>query len=208
MNAKELYAQVDNMLKTTGIWTKEQSEIYSVLKLLLHEHAISKKFYKVNGRYGEFLDFMFEQDWYKQDKDRLYVHNIIKSCVLLESPVNRQEGIKIVLLFRNNNTMLTGFYDKKLGVFYVYFSNDKGQQAYIAYYNTHKDTKEQHSMRLPEFDKIYEVTTYIDTMLKKSSLIRLVVDIFRFYKCELLLHHDIGLRYNVTLDQIYSKIRA
>ena len=63
-------------------------------------------------------------------------------------------------------------------------------------------------MLLPEFEKIYEVTGFLDTMLKKGSLIRLVVDIFRFYKCETLLHHNVGLRYDVTLEQIYSKIRA
>ena len=208
MYAKELYAQLDQKLKTDNIWTKEQAEIYNVLKLLLHEHSLSKKFYKVNARYGEFVDFMLEQDWYKEDKDKLYVRNVIRSCVLLEHPINRQEGIKIVLLFRRFDTKLTGFYDKKLGIFYVYFSKDESKYAYLAYYNTHKDTKEQHSMRLPEFDKIYEVTEFLDTMLKKSSLVRLVVDIFRFYKCEMLLHHNIGLRYDVTLEQIYTKIRA
>jgi hypothetical protein len=208
MNAKELYAHLDKRLKTDNIWTKEQAEIYSVLKLLLHEHSLSKKFYKVNANHSEYLKFILEQDWLKEDKDKLYVHNVIKSCVLLEHPINREEGIKIVLLFRGFDVTLTGFYDKKLGIFYVYFSKNSNEPAYLAYYNTHKDTKEQHVMRLPEFEKIYKVSGFLDTMLKKSSLIRFVVDTFRFYKCEMLLHHAVGLRYDVTLDQIYSKIRA
>lgn len=208
MSAKDLYIDICKKLKTETVWTKEQAEIYSTLKLLVQEHTLCKRFYKVNSRHKEFLDYMTEQDWYKQDKDKLYVLSILKSCMLLENPINEPGGIKITLFFKGFETCLNGFYDKKIGLFYVYFSKNNKEPAYLAYFNTHKDTKEQHSMRLPDFEKIYEVTEFLDTMFKKSSLIRLVVDVFRFYNCETLLHHAIGIRYDVTLEQIYSKIHA
>ncbi len=208
MDAKKLYEQLTQVLKTDTVWSKEQAAVYSTLKLLLQEHSLSKKIYKVNTTHRDFLNYMFEQEWYQKDTDKIYVRSIIKCCVLLEIPVNIPDGIKIVLFFKDFNVKLTGFYDKKIGIFYIYFSRDNEEPAYLAYYNTHKDTKEQNSMLLPEFEKIYKVTGFLDTMLKKSSLIKLVVDIFRFYKCETLLHHNVGLRYDVTLEQIYSKIRA
>lgn len=211
MNTKELYVFVNQKLKTDSVWTKEQAELYSTLKLLLHEHSLSKKFYKVNKNHAEFLNFMFEKDWYKEDKDKIYIKNIIKVCVVLENPINNSEGIKILLYFKGFDVYLTGFYDKKIEVFYIYFSkklSESSEPAYLAYYNTHSNIKEQHSMRLPQFEKIYEVTGFLDTMIKKASLIRMVVDILRFHKCESLMHHNVGLNYNVTLEQIYSKIRA
>lgn len=209
MSTKKLYDELSEKLKTNTIWTKEQAEIYETIKLLLHENSLSKKFYKVNMRYKEYLDFMNELDWYKQDKDKLYVNKIIKSCVLLENPINNSEGIKITLFFKELNIKLNGFYDKKLDIFYIYFSKDTSNEiAYMAYYNTHKDTRGQSDMRLPEFEKIYKVTGFLDTMFKKSSLVKFVVDTFRFYNCELLLLHNVGIRYNITLDQIYNKIHA
>lgn len=211
MNTKELYVFVNQKLKTDSVWTKEQAELYSTLKLLLHEHSLSKKFYKTNKNHAEFLNFMFEKDWYKEDKDKIYIKNIIKVCVVLENPINNSEGIKILLYFKGFDVYLTGFYDKKIEVFYIYFSkklSESSEPAYLAYYNTHSNIKEQHSMRLPQFEKIYDVTGFLDTMIKKASLIRMVVDILRFHKCGPLLHHNVGLSYNVTLEQIYSKIRA
>lgn len=208
MSAKDLYSQISKKLKTDTIWTKEQAELYETLKLLLQENSLSKKFYKVNMHYNEYLKFMFEREWYNQDKDKLFINKIIKNCVLLENTINNSDGIKIILFFKLFNIKLNGFYDKKLDIFYIYFSKDNGKNAYLAYFNTHKDIKEQYSMRLPEFEKIYNLTGFLDTMFKKSSLIQFVVDTFRFYNCELLLCHNVGIRYNVTLDQIYSKIRA
>jgi len=208
MSAKDLYSSINKNLKTDTVWTKEQYEIYCVLKLLLQENNLSKKIYKVNKNHKDFLQFMHEQEWYKNDKDKLYVHDMIKYCMLVEQPINNSEGVKITLFFKNFETYLNGFFDKKLNIFYIYFSKNNKKNAYIAYYNTHKDTREQHNMRLPEFEKIYETTGFIDTMLKKGSLVRFVVDVFRFYKCEILLHLSVGLRYNVTLEQIYSQIRV
>ena len=209
MSAKNLYDDLCQKLKTDTIWTKEQAEIYETLKLLLHEHSLNKKLYKVNVHHKEYIDYMSELDWYKEDKDKLYVNKIIKSCVLLENTINNNQGIKITLFFKDINIKLNGFYDKKLDIFYIYFSKDKNNEiAYLAYYNTHKDTKNQLDMRLPEFEKIYNVTGFLDTAFKKSSLIKFVVDTFRFYDCDLLLLHNVGINYNITLNQIYSKIRA
>jgi len=209
MSAKNLYDDLCKRLKTDTVWTKEQAELYETLKLLLHEHSLCKKFYKVNMHHKDYIDFMNELDWYKQDKDKLYVNKIIKSCVLLENPINNSQGIKIILFFKELNIKLNGFYDKKLDIFYIYFSKDKNNEiAYVTYYNTHKDTRIQADMRLPEFEKIYNVTGFLDTMLKRGSLIKFIVDTLRFYGCELLLLHNVGIRYNITLDQIYNKIHT
>ena len=209
MSAKNLYVDLCQKLKTDTIWTKEQAEIYETLKLLLHEHSLSKKFYKVNINHKEYIDYMVELDWYKQDKDKLYVNKIIKSCILLENPINNSEGVKIILFFKELNIKLKKLHNKKLDIFYIYFSKDKNNEiAYVAYYNTHKDKRNQADMLLPEFEKIYNVSGFLDTMFKKSSLVKFVVDTLRFYGCELLLLHNVGIRYNITLNEIYSKIRA
>ena len=200
----KIYEECDRLLNSDGIWNDNQALLYSSLKVLLKKQSLSKKLYKLNkDHYEDYVKFLKETDWYIGDSDRIYIELLFKSCLLYDPIVNTEKGIKCVFFIKHTQCFLNIFYDKLLNVFYVYFSKNNAK-AFVCYYNGHEKIKLQKEMRLPEFENIYQVTEFSDSMFKKSSLIKFVVDTIRFYGLEEILFLNIGINYPVNLNSIYN----
>lgn len=203
----KFYQEGKLMLRSEGLWNENQELLYNTIKTLLKENSLSHKLYKLNKDcHGPYVNFIKEKDWFTYDKDRIYIETVLKTCMLFEPPLMTNDGIKLVLYFKGNDSFLCAFYDKKLEVFYLYaLSKTKNKKAHLCYYNRHANIKYQKSLRLPEFSEIYETLGLLEAMFKKSSLIKFIVDTLLFYNLDPLLHIHIGINYNITLKQIYEK---
>jgi hypothetical protein len=202
----KFYQEGKIMLRTDGIWNENQELLYNTIKRLLKENSLSHKIYRLNKDcHDHYVNFIKEKDWFIYDKDRLYVENVAKVCVLFQPPVISQHGIKLVLYLNGYNSFLYAFYDRKLEIFYLYGLSKNNDRAHICYYNTHANIKYQKSLRLPEFEKFYEITGILEAMFKKGHLIKFIIDTLLFYNMEELLNINIGINYNITLKQIYEK---
>jgi hypothetical protein len=200
----KVYEECNSLLKCDSIWNSNQALLYSSLKVLLKEQALSKKLYKLNKDHHEkYIKFIKEQDWYIGDSDRIYIDTIVNTFLLYDPIVCNDKGIKCVFFIKNTMSYLTIFYDKLLNVFYVYFSKNNAK-AFVCYYNGHDKIKMQKELRLPQFESIYEVSGFSDSMFKKSSLVKFIVDSLKFYGLEELIFLNIGINYPVNLNSIYN----
>ena len=208
--AESVYKYVSDKLKCETKWTDDQAKIYDCLKLLLADYRIEKQIYKLNDKYADYKKFIMCRPWYNGNKNRLYIDNLTRNCVLSEKVINDEErGTRIVLFFKNFNCNLQLFHDKKLELFYGYFSHKNSKETgYFACNNPHKNIQEQNVMKIPDFDAMYKISNIMDSMITKKNFMLFIIDTIRYYCVDnqTVLNIKIGLNYNITLEQLYQQI--
>lgn len=224
MSPVQLESRLSNILSTKKIWTEEQAKIYQSLLRLVKSNQEKFDLYKLNLNREQLVQKINEQPWLEECVNKSKLQSLINNSIieLNEKVIEEMDGgdhrdtLRVTINFPSHRFKFHIYYseyfrgNKRLQVhsmsFFSQLNNDK-VRAYFTFYDNVKNKKYQETLRLPQFEQIYQVTGKNEIDISKSSFVKLFTEIVIFFdEKERIANTKIGLKYPLSLNQLKTQI--
>jgi len=190
-------------------WTHTQYDTYKLLKQYVDNlESNGRAFETIDDRSIIRSNFM-EQIWFKYSKSKPIISQLLDAMKLNTYTFHQSMyciNLYVVLSF--NQFRLNGCLYKNLVNnyinYYIYLENNTHDKAYLTYYT--KSTDNELKIKLPEFDKIYQIINIDQSILYQCDLLNFFSEIIMYYDESCTIGDlPIGNDINITLNQLIEK---
>lgn len=202
------------LVLSKNTWTREQHNLYKIVKTYSDNYEKENKKYETRDDIDIIRNNLISQYWYKVCTIKPAL-NILFDSMSLEtfSYSSNEHAINYILVMNFDKFNLSiSFYKNKKNEcinYYIYFENfETKNKAYLCYYTKalkFTPSKELLALKIPEFDKIYQVTDISPSIFTQFDLVCFFSEII-FYYDESGEIGNINMTYSVSqsLNQLIS----
>ena len=208
-----LESLLSSIFETTE-WTQYQHNSYVTLKHYVNNFKENNKKYEIKDDRLIIRNNLKDQRWFTFSKSKPLMSNLLDSMILERYICDDNEycvNFMLVISFGSFKLHACLYKNKvnNLINYYVSFENNAKQRAYMAYYTISMGTEPTENMKkikLPEFEKIYTITSISSQMFYQYDLLNFFAEIIMYYD-ESGLIGDISLGNNtpITFNQLITK---
>ena len=198
-------------------WTSTQHDTYRFLSNLIRDERIINRIKQFESKDDKNIirgNFK-EQPWFIYSKSKPIITQLIEQMKPINYHYNHVDGIFTHLLIDldfGRFTLHGYLYHNDLNHMtstHIYFENRRHQKAYLTYY-THLDGFETpdnlKGLKLPEFDKIYQISNLSQSIIYQCDLLNFFAEIIIYYDDSNQLGElPISHQCNVTLNQLIEQ---
>lgn len=198
-------------------WTKNQHDTYKLLKHYVDTMKDVNHAHELRDDKTIIRNNFKNQAWFIHSRSKPIIHQLLDSMDLVTYMCDcGDQVINMYLVLKFGHFRVHGCLYKNMVNdtinYYIYFENDKHQRAYLTYY-THvpghvvSDTVKQ--IKVPEFDKIYDLIKIDQNLLYQCDLLNFFAEIIMFYdESELIGTLPMSQNMTVNLNQLIQKFNT
>lgn len=195
-------------------WTQSQYQSYRLLSDYVSNYKEKNKQYELREDKLIIRNNIKEQSWYNYSKSKIIVNNILDEMALVKYISDNKESCVNFMIHLSFGTFSLNvcFYKNKINQminYYIFFENNKGEKGYLAYYIMATGTQIVDTLKkikLPEFDKIYQITGINSQIFYQYELLNFFSEIIMYYDDSGLIGDiHLGNFLPVTLNQLINK---
>jgi len=214
MELKKLVTSVRTQLATifnVREWSPTQHDTYKWLKQLVQQFSTTEQLFESKDDKVIIRNNLKDEMWYNCSKSKPIIGQLLDSMSLQHYTYDHHEDcLSLSLVMKFNyfalHSELYQNYTDQLTHTYIYVENPQHQRAYITFYTKFPGTEMPSNLKLPDFDKIYQVTNLSQTIMYQSDLLNFLSEITMYYDDSGILGDlPIGNGINVTLNQLINK---
>jgi len=202
-----------NLLKgifNVNEWSNTQYTTYKSIQQIANEFKEHKRMFETKDDLIIIRSNLKEQLWYKYSKSKPIISHLLDTMKLLNHTYEHNlHCINFTLSLQFDKFEVHACLYKNLinnvTIYYIYLEN-KQKRAYVASYMKPVETKSKNINKLPEFDKIYEITSMSQNIICQCDLLNLFAEIIMYYDDSTTIGTmPISHEVNVTLNQLIEK---
>lgn len=197
------------------IWTNTQHEAFKLIDSYVNDLMEENRIFETKDDKIVIRDNIKEQDWFHFSKSKPIISQLLDSMKLTNHTFKHNKFyVNMYVVLNFNQFQLVGcFYQNFINNmvnFYIYFENQKKQKAYLTYYTSPSTVPQSDKiLKLPEFDRIYEITNISQNILYQCDLLNFFAEIVMYYdESQTIGNLPIGNGFHVTLDQLIHKLNS
>lgn len=203
-----------NQLFENESWNSQQHLGYNLMRNNVQHFKEKNKKFEIKDDRMIIRNNLKEQLWYGYSKSKPIMNQLLDLMVMTNYICDVND-------YCNNFMLVTSFDKFKLHTclyhnhinkflnFYIYFENEQKNRAYLAYYTLAMGMEPNGNMKnlkLPEFEKIYQVTGLNQQMFYQYDLLNFFAEIIMYYEeSNQLGNIQISHIMPVTLNQLIEK---
>jgi hypothetical protein len=192
-------------------WSHPQYETYKVIKSYVESYEEENRRYEVKDDKIIIRNNFKEQPWFAYSKSKPIISQLIDQMKLVDYIYDKNEfclNLYVVLAFDNfklNGCLYKNTVNDCIN-YYISLENHRHQKAYLTYYTHFHGVDANQKLKLPEFNKIYDITKLSQTILYQGDLLNFFAEIIMYYdESNTIGDLPIGVDLNVTLNQLVEK---
>lgn len=215
---------INNIIKTYLIdtfdvieWSSKQYETYKLIKQYVNNFKENNRIHESRDDKKIIRNNLKDQSWFTFSKAKPIISHLLDEMKLTNYTFDHNQcclNFNIVLSF-NHFQLIACLYKNYINScvnYYILFENNQKQRAYLTYYTSMVGTiltDAIKNIRLPEFDKIYEIIGINQNIFYQSDLLNFFAEIIMYYDDsstigDLPMGHDLS----ISINQLIEKFNA
>ncbi len=195
-------------------WTSLQHDAYTIIRHYVDNYEKNNKKYEIKDDKLIIRNNFKDQIWFNYSKAKPMIAHLLDSMTLIDYIFDNNLNslnFQVLISFDRFSLHACLYKNTENGClnFYIFFQNKQKQRAYMAYYtesmvmNTKEDIK---TLRLPEFEKIYQVIEIDSEIFYQYDLLNFFSEIIMYYdESGSVGDQKISPGVPVTLNQLINK---
>lgn len=206
---KAINSMLSNIFKSDE-WSSVQYNTYKAIQQYVDEFKGKKRIYETKDDLGIIRNNLKDQLWYKYSKSKPIISHLLDNMKLISHTYDENtHGINFNLSISFDKFQVHACLYKNISNnfinYYIYFEN-KQARAYLSYYIKPFDPEFKVNCKLPDLNKIYEITNLSKNIICQCDLLNLFSEIIMYYDDsstigDLPISNDVS----VTLNQLIEK---
>lgn len=201
----------------TKEWSHIQYETYKLIKQYVDSLKEENRIYEIRDDKMIIRNNFKEQSWFNYSKSKPIIGHLLDMMKMVNYMFDHNEyclNFNVVLSFDHFqlNGCLYKNYVNGFVNFYIFIENDKHQKAYLTYYTQSpgiESSNDIKKLKLPEFDKIYQIINIGQNIFYQCDLLNFFSEIIMYYdESGTIGDLPIGFNLNVTLNQLIEKFNT
>ena len=202
--AEDINKYLDQILDSPSIWTERQVKVYQILKTKVSKFQSKEPEFFLNQDKEPIMLNIQEQSWFEESRNKSIIRALFDEMIIKEYQTDQTTANFLITFYKSKFNLIMSY---QKGKFYYYLETlDGAQRAYFTYYDTHGSQKQQESLRLPEFDKIYSISKLKLTEINKRELLKFFSEILVFYDELGISDCHIGIKYPISMGYFANSL--
>jgi len=193
-------------------WSRLQYDTYKTIQQYVNDFREVNRISEIKDDLTIIRCNLKDQVWFNLSKSKPIIGHLLDTMQIIHYTYDeniQSTNFNISISF-NKFQVHCSMYKNLINNFtnyYIFFENEKHLRAYMSFYTTFNTNETELSKcKLPEFDKIYEITNLSQNILYQSDLINFFSEIIMYYdESGKIGDLPIGNDLNVTLNQLIEK---
>lgn len=195
-------------------WTQQQHLGYTIMRNHIHNYKEKNKKFEIKDDRLIIRNNLKDQLWFGHSKSKPIISQLLDSMSIVNyvSDINDYCINFILVISFGQFKLYACLYQNNINNFmnfYIYFENDNKNRAYLAYYTMAPGMElnvNMKKLKLPEFDKIYQVTGLNSQIFYQYDLLNFFSEIIMYYEesgslGDIQISHGVSITLNQLIDK-------
>lgn len=215
-NTFTLFEKTVNNLFDCNEWTSFQNKAYVKMKHIIENFQEDSKKYEIKDDKLIIRNNLKDQIWFTYSKTKPIISQLLDCMSLIHYIFNDSDfctNFYLVISFGKFN-LHACLYKNKINNFlnhYIFFENHKKIKAYLTYYHYSMGTsinEDLKKLKVPEFEKIYDVIGMSDQILSQYDLLNFFSEVIMYYdESQIIGDVQISHNFSLSLNQLTERYK-